>query len=97
MRFSWAQCNHKGKKEGGRRVRVKDGDVMMEAGIGVSERFEDDTLLAVKVEEGGTSLVVQWLRLSASTAGGADLIPSQGTKIPQAVQHGQKKILKYHH
>ena len=29
----------------------------------------------------GTSLVVQWLRVCASTAGG---IPDQGTKIPHA-------------
>ena len=30
----------------------------------------------------GTSLVVQWLRLYTSTAGGKGLIPSRGTKIP---------------
>ena len=30
------------------------------------------------------SLAVQWLRLHASTAGGTDLIPGQGTKIPHA-------------
>ena len=39
----------------------------------------------------GTSLVVQWLRLHVSTAGGVDSIPSLGTKIPHATQHGQKK------
>ena len=32
----------------------------------------------------GTSLLVQWLRLCAPNAGGPGLIPSQGTKIPQA-------------
>ena len=32
----------------------------------------------------GTSLVVQWLRLSVSTAGGAASIPGLGTKIPHA-------------
>ena len=32
----------------------------------------------------GTSLMVQWLRLCAPNAGGPGLIPSQGTKIPQA-------------
>ena len=31
----------------------------------------------------GTSLVVQWLRLCASSAGGACLIPAGGTKIPR--------------
>jgi len=40
---------------------------------------------------GGNSLVVQWLRLPASTAGGTDWIPSWGTKIPHAAQHGQNK------
>ena len=39
----------------------------------------------------GTSLVVQWLGLYASTAVGTDLIPHQGTKILQATWHGQKK------
>ena len=42
-------------------------------------------------EEQGTSLAVQWLRLRTSTAGGSGLIPGRGTKIPHAVQHGQKK------
>ena len=39
-------------------------------------------------EEDGTSLVVQWLRLCASDAGGTGSIPGRGTKIPHAVQHG---------
>ena len=42
----------------------------------------------------GTSLVVQWLRLHASTAGGGGSIPGQGTKIPHALGHGQKKKKK---
>ena len=29
------------------------------------------------------SLMVQWLRFQASTAGSTGLVPSQGTKIPQ--------------
>ena len=33
----------------------------------------------------GTSLVVQWLRLQASRAGGMGPIPGQGTKVPCAV------------
>ena len=39
----------------------------------------------------GTSLVVQWLRLGASTGreGGEGSTPSCGTKIPHAVWHGQ--------
>ena len=39
---------------------------------------------------GGNSLAVQWLGLGAFTAMGLGSIPGQGTKIPQAVQHGQK-------
>ena len=37
--------------------------------------------------------MVQWLRLSASNAGGMDSIPGQGTKIPHALRCGQKKKL----
>ena len=39
-----------------------------------------------------TSLVVQWLRLRASTAGGLGSIPGQGTKTPHAACHRKKKI-----
>ena len=35
--------------------------------------------------------MVQWLGLRASTAGGVGLISDQGTKIPHAMQRGQKK------
>ena len=38
----------------------------------------------------GTSLVVQWLRLRASTAGGTGLILGWGTKIPHAERCSQK-------
>ena len=31
-----------------------------------------------------TPLAVRWLRIQASTAGGAGSIPDQGTKIPRA-------------
>ena len=37
----------------------------------------------------GTSLVVQWLRLWASTAGDLGSLPGQGTKIPMLAQHSQ--------
>ena len=40
------------------------------------------------------SLVVQWLGLHASTAGGLGSIPGQGTKIPQASWWGQKQTNK---
>ena len=39
----------------------------------------------------GTSLVVQWVRLHASSAGGAGLIPGWGPKIPHTAQYGQKE------
>ena len=44
-----------------------------------------------KIMGTGTSLVVQWLRLHTSNAGGAGLIPGQGTKIPHAAWHVQEK------
>ena len=40
----------------------------------------------------GTSLVVQWLRLRPSTAGGAGLTPDWGTEISHALRRGQKRI-----
>ena len=43
---------------------------------------------------GGTSLVVQWLRLHAPNAGSPGSIPGRGTKIPQAMWLGQKKRTK---
>ena len=36
-----------------------------------------------------TALLVQWLRLRTSTAGGTGSIPGRGTKIPRAAQRGQ--------
>ena len=39
----------------------------------------------------GTSLATQWLKLHASAAWGTGSIPARGTKIPQALRHGQKK------
>ena len=41
----------------------------------------------------GTSLVVQWLTLPASTVKGTGLIPGQGTKILRAALLGKKKKL----
>ena len=39
----------------------------------------------------GNSLVVQWLQLHASTAGGRGSVPGQGTKIPHATWRGLNK------
>ena len=44
-----------------------------------------------KYERKGNSLAVQWLGLRASTAGGMESIPCQGTKILHATWQGQKK------
>ena len=44
--------------------------------------------------EGGTCLVLQWLRLCASKAGGICLSPSHGTKIPYAMWRSRKKKKK---
>ena len=45
----------------------------------------EELVLSCKIENvKGTSLVVQWLSLQASTAGDMGLIPGQGTKIPHA-------------
>ena len=38
--------------------------------------------------------MVQWFRLHASSVGDMGSIPCQGTKIPHAVQCGQKKKKK---
>ena len=40
------------------------------------------------------TLVVQWLRLRASNAGGTGSIPGWGTKIPHAVQQSKKTKTK---
>ena len=45
----------------------------------------------------GTSLATQWLGLHTFTAKGLGSIPGRGTKIPQAVQHSQKKRRKAKH
>ena len=43
----------------------------------------------------GNSLVAQWLGLNTLTARGSELFSGWGTKIPQALQHGQKKLINY--
>ena len=53
--------------------------------------------MTVLKKQAGKSLVVQWLRLCASTAGGSSVIPDGGTKILHPSQCGQKKtfLIKY--
>ena len=52
-----------------------------------------DILKGVRLKEksGRTSLVVQWLRLHTSKAGGTSLILGWGAKILHAKWHGQKR------
>ena len=45
-------------------------------------------------EKTETSLAVQWLRFRFPRARGAGSTPGQGTKIPHAVQRGQKQKVK---
>ena len=45
-----------------------------------------------KQDGNGTSLVVQWLGHHASNAGGTDLIPGQGTRIPHATVGLSQKV-----
>ena len=56
--------------------------------------WEEDFHSKKKKIASGTSLAVQWLRLQASTEGGVGPIPGWGTKIPHAMQRGQKKKKK---
>ena len=51
-------------------------------------------LKKIQKKKDGTSLVIQWLGLCASTAGGMGSIPSQGIGIPHASKWGQKKTRK---
>ena len=54
-------------------------------------RFPHPSVTLIKIPSPGTSLAVQWLRLRASSAGGAGSIPGQGTRIPHAAWRGKKK------
>ena len=45
----------------------------------------------MKKPQSGDSIVIQWLGLHTSTAGGAGSTPGPGTKILQVAQSGQKK------
>ena len=45
----------------------------------------------VKRMKAGNFLAVQWLRLHTSNVEDKGSIPRQGTKIPYAMQYGQKK------
>ena len=58
------------------------------------EKRKKDASLSLKIYGLETSLVVLWLRLYTSTAGDVGSVPGRGTKIPPAVQCGQKFSFK---
>ena len=51
--------------------------------------YPDKTLIQKDTYAPRISLVVQWLRLHATTAGGRGLTPGRGTEIPQAARCSQ--------
>ena len=60
--------------------------------LGAPQWSSVEQTFGVEKTVGGTSLVVQWLRLHASNAGaGVGSIPGGGTKIPHAMQCGPQK------
>ena len=54
------------------------------------DHFEKSLKKNLFKKVGGTSLVVQWLGLHASNAGGVGSVPGRRTKIPHATWHSQK-------
>ena len=70
--------------------KKKTGTNLYDHGFG--NTFLDMTPKAQATKEnGGNSLMVQQLGFHALTTEGLCPTPSQGTKIPQATQHGQTK------
>ena len=53
-------------------------------------KYTENLILEIERRTPGTSLVVQWLRLHASTAGYMGLIHDLRTKILHAAWHNQK-------
>ena len=54
-------------------------------------QYSDSENYETNVNWAETSLVVQWLRLHACSAGGVGLIPGQRTKIPHGCGNQKKK------
>ena len=57
----------------------------------ILSRKHQKTRLLLKISKSGVFLVVQWLRLHASTSRAMGLIPGWGTKIPYTVAKKKKK------
>ena len=58
----------------------------------IGSKHKSQSYILYKKSTLGTSLVVQWVRLCISTAGGMGSNPSQGIKIPHAIWCNQKLI-----
>ena len=79
------------------KIAFNDGTYNLQASATKESRIEQSVgshIQTIKNKSQGTSLVVQWVRLGASTTGGTSSIPGQGTKIPHAMWQGQKKKIK---
>ena len=57
-----------------------------------SGKLKERKIIKVKKSNRRTSLVIQWWGHCVSSVGGTGSIPDPGTKIPHAMQHGQKWI-----
>ena len=60
----------------------------------INPTFNNELNRQTEDEQGGTSLVVQWLKLCSSNAGVMGLTPGQGTKISHDPQCQKKKKRK---
>ena len=66
-------------------LEPKNGSLVSNHNQTVLQREGGEPPQELKDAGTGTSLVVQWLRLCVSNAGGLGSIPGGGTKIPHAM------------
>ena len=73
-----------------RHTSMKFQNTGCEEEIRMVRKYTENLILEIERSTPGTTLVVQWLRLHASTAGYMGLIPDLRTKILHAAWHNQK-------